>query len=430
MLMSNKKFTIDVIYTFAGQICVMLVLFGMNKYLSMVFQPELYTIYNIAYKSSGVLAMASVFCLGIAVPRYIALYVAQGKKERSAGLVQAAFFMMMVLICLLIGLYAFLPVNWGQLIFNTNEYDTLLGGIIIYGIGLSLTIFMFNFYRGIEDYKKYNGSQIIVQLFTFCISLSCSYDISLMMMVWGLGLSAFASIGLGIIYKQEYNRSIYNVFAGKKSDIGTNVFELLKFCLPRVPGEILLFSLSVIPLVILNEKLGTMATGGFVVALMINGAVTPLYGLTGTVLLPYVSRLLGETGSVASASSKINKLIFIYGISSLLIIAGVAVFANTVLWILFDSTYIVYADQVRLLIITVLPNSIYLLLRNPLDAASVVPFNTINLIVAFVILIGFLELGQTSVEYIMGFIAAYTYLGISSWGCWLYCKNRVSQHNG
>lgn len=425
--MSSNKFSADVMYTFAGQIVVIAVLFGMNKYLSIEFQPELYTIYNIAYKAAGPLAMGIVFCLGIAVPRYIALYMAKGEKERSADLVQTAFFLMLFLMLVVIGAYFILPVNWGRLIFGINAYDGLLWGIIVYGLGLALTTFMYSFYRGIEDYRKYNGSQIIVQLFILAIALGFSSNISSMMIIWGIGMSAFAIIGLERIYRQEFNSSLLLVSSGKIRSLWENLSELLRFCLPRVPGELVLFSFGVVPLIILNDKLGTMATGGFVVALIINGAVMPLYGLTGTVLLPYVSRLLGESGSVASASGKINKLLLVYIVSSLVIIAGVAFFADKILWILFDSNYMVYAAQVQLLIVTILPNSIYLLLRNPLDAASVVPYNTINLIVSFGILIGFLHFGTSYLEYIAGFLLSYSYLGLSSWLCWIYCSRRIGR---
>ncbi len=425
--MSRNKFSVDVMYTFAGQIVVMAVLFGMNKYLSIEFQPELYTIYNIAYKASGPLAMGIVFCLGIAVPRYIALYMAQGEKERSAYLVQTAFFLMLFLMLVVIGAYYILPFNWGRLIFGTNAYDGLLWGIIVYGIGLALTTFMYSFYRGIEDYRKYNASQIIVQLFILAIAFWFSSDISSMMIIWGIGMSTFAIIGLERIYRHEFNSSLLLISLGKIQSLWEILVELLRFCLPRVPGELVLFSFGVIPLIILNDKLGTMATGGFVVALIINGAVMPLYGLTGTVLLPYVSRLLGESGNMASASGKINKLMLVYIVSSLVIIAVVAFFADKILCILFDSSYVVYAAQVQLLIVTILPNSIYLLLRNPLDAASVVPYNTINLIVSFVILLGFLQFGTSYVAYISGFILAYSYLGFSSWLCWIYCSRRIGK---
>lgn len=425
--MSSNKFSVDVMYTFAGQIVVIAVLFGMNKYLSIEFQPELYTIYNIAYKAAGPLAMGIVFSLGIAVPRYIALYMARGEKECSAALVQTAFFLMLFLMLVVIIAYFILPFNWGRLIFGTNTYDGLLWGIIVYGIGLALTTFMYSFYRGIEDYRKYNGSQIIVQLFILAIALGFSSNISSMMTIWGVGMSTFAIVGLERMYRQEYNNSLLLISFGKIQSLWENLGELLQFCLPRVPGELVLFSFGVIPLIILNDKLGTMATGGFVVALIINGAVMPIYGLTGTVLLPYVSRLLGESGSVASASGKINKLLLVYFVSSLVIIVGVFLGADTILWILFDSNYMVYASQVQLLIFTVLPNSIYLLLRNPLDAASVIPFNTINLIVSFGILMGFLQFGTSYVAYISGFILAYSYLGLSSWLCWSYCSRRIGK---
>lgn len=424
----NKKLSLDVLFTFAGQICVMAVLFGMNKYLSMAFQPELYTVYNIAYKSASVLATALVFCLGIAVPRYIALYIAQGNKDRSARIVQVAFLLILVLVAISLVFFIYLPIEWGPVIFNTHAFDRLLWGIVVYGIGIALTTFMYSLYRGIEDYKLYNGSQIFIQLFTLLMAFILSDDILSMMVVWGIGLVMVAIIGIGKSFNRVFGYSIYSMGTSSVEDIFVELKELLCFCLPRVPGEVVLFSLNVFPLIILNEKLGALATGGFVVALIINGAVAPLYGLTGTVLLPYVSRLMGESGDVSAANSKINKLMLIYVLSSLVIIGGVYCFAEYIIWILFDNSYMVYAPQVKLIILAVLPNAIYLLLRNPLDAASVMPYNTINLIVAFGILMGVLYLGNTVDTYIGGFIGAYTYLGISSWMCWLYCSsNKVAQ---
>ena len=187
--------------------------------------------------------------------------------------------------------------------------------------------------------------------------------------------------------------------------------------MPRVTGECVLFAYTLLPLLIVTNKFGFEQSGYFSAAISINTMVTPLFSFVGVILLPEVSKCL-VNHKLKEAQRKIRLLMLIYIVLSILGILFVEMFPKFVVKILFQSEYEAAIPLIRITIISILPNSLYLLFRNPLDAISKIPYNTICLISSFIImLLGMLFANDIALcAYI--FMGAYCLLGIMSWIFW------------
>ena len=71
------------------------------------------------------------------------------------------------------------------------------------------------------------------------------------------------------------------------------------------------------------------------------------------------------------------------------------------------------------MIISILPNAFYLLLRNPLDGKSKFPYNTICLIISFIVYVALLLCAKTIMMCAFDTIIAYTVLGVLTLISWI-----------
>ncbi|HFU3699517.1 TPA: hypothetical protein ACGOZB_001455, partial [Streptococcus suis] len=75
-------------------------------------------------------------------------------------------------------------------------------------------------------------------------------------------------------------------------------------------------------------------------------------------------------------------------------------------------------------IISILPNAFYLLLRNPLDGLSKFPYNTICLIISFVIYLVLLISSKNIEQVAYSIVAAYSILGAMSLFFWIFALRK------
>ena len=172
----------------------------------------------------------------------------------------------------------------------------------------------------------------------------------------------------------------------KLVDLKDSMSELLPFGTTRLIGDFVLFSFNALPLIFSNSKFGIRQTAFFSVGIMIANMITPLFGFLGMVLLPYVSEQVAAENHKKIKSS-VNRLMGIYVVLSVIMTVFVIFFADFVIQLLFSVDYIESRDIVSVLIWTIVAQAVYLLLRNPIDAISKFPLNTINLILSFIVML-------------------------------------------
>ena len=78
---------------------------------------------------------------------------------------------------------------------------------------------------------------------------------------------------------------------------------------------------------------------------------------------------------MATANRLVNRLAITYIGTSLLFISVIYIFTELLTTLLFSSDYIVTKDLTRIMILSILPQAVYMLYRNTIDAVSVIPYN-------------------------------------------------------
>ncbi|WP_282140960.1 lipopolysaccharide biosynthesis protein [Cytobacillus oceanisediminis] len=420
-IMSNTKFGKDILITILGQVIVLLVAFGLNKILSIRLGAAGFGEYSIAKRTADVIAFSTLAGMGIAIPRYLAIYRQKGEKLKEARILISGLIIISLLSLVTLTLLISFKVPFARIIFGIDGYESYILPLLLYALTSTLTSFSYAYFRGIDSFYKFNLSQIIVQLSMLIVAFIFGGNIITLLYMWSLVAGLF---GITICLKLGTKYISYANLKSFKNDLKSYITELVSFSVPRIPGEFVLFAYTVVPLIIISYKLGVEASGYFSAAITINSMINPLFGFIGMVLLPLVSRSI-VSNQLLEVDNTIKLLGYIYLMFGILGIVFVEIFTSLVIDIMFSSDFQSALPIVRILIIAIVPNSLYLLLRNPIDAISKTPYNTFNLIISFTVLIISSFFSSSTTAFAWSFVFSYTLLGSLSVITWQMSKNKA-----
>jgi O-antigen/teichoic acid export membrane protein len=417
---SKSTFFKDVSYTIIGQLIVMVLMLVLNKVVSHYLTPADYTIFSIANKSASVLAFVMVFGLGIALPVYLARLRAQASKKQEAHFFFAGTLLMGCAIILVMTPVLVFKDALAYAIFNDRAHSSLIPPIVFFAISIALSTFVYSYFRGVDKFRTFNISQILFQSTSVIIVILCGASIANQLSLRGIVISLISLLIIGLIGVS------YRTVVRSFKLLNKTTRDIIGYCLPRVPGEIVLFSYTVFPLIIVNAKFGSVNAAAIATALVLNAFVSPLFQFIGLALSPYTSKKLasGESDDVGRKIKQLRVLYIGFSIVAVLFVFG---FTEFIIKVLFSDQYVQFVGIVRVLILSVVPYSLYLLLRNPLDAISKIPFNTFNLAISFSILMLITFLSPNLYVCATAFPVAYLVLGVLSevsWA-WRFRKSRV-----
>lgn len=422
---SGRDFFRDVSYTVVGQSIVMILMLLMNKIISHYFSPAEYTIFSIANRSAGVLAMLMLFSLGIALPAYLAKLRTKHNLGEEANLFYSSIFMMALAIVAVSLPTLFFRNYLASLIFNDQRHAYLILPMLIFAISITLSSFVYSYFRGVDRFRTYNIVQIVAQLASVLIVIFSGANLMLQLTLRGTVIGLISAATIFYLAKYTYKHIVLHAQKTKKYSK-----ELAVYCLPRVPGELFLFAYGVVPLIIINTRFGSKNSAAFATALVLNAFMTPVFQFIGLALLPYASKNLAN-GKIDGVLKKIRQLTALYMVASLVSVIILFIFTGTIIGLLFNQAYVQFAGTVRIVSLSVIPYALYLLLRNPLDAISRIPFNTINLAISFIFLNVFLLFSSSLLLCSIAFPVSYAILGILSEAAWWRCirTKRIELNN-
>ena len=206
------------------------------------------------------------------------------------------------------------------------------------------------------------------------------------------------------------------------ANVKTELKTIVKYSSGRLLADFFLFSLSAFPLIYISNTQGLQSTAYYSVGITFVTMVTPLYSFMGIILLPYVSESIANR-ELHQANHFVNKLAAGYIASALFITAVIYVFVRFLTLFFFSESYLVTTDLSRIMILSILPQSLYLLYRNPIDAVSVIPYNTIILGICLIALVLAFYLSTTITQMAWAYLAISVLQGVLSWATWHLIKN-------
>lgn len=415
--MKDDSFYGDLMITFAGQMIVMLLGFLLNKLISNQYDVLHFGLYNLIRRTIIVLSFVMLMAMGIAIPKY----VAEAKAKDDRRLLESYFLSglsIIIMLSIILTLVMWLGRDSvAQLIFNDKSLSIYIFPMCLYAFSNCLLVFLFSVYRGLNNFIRYSVINIAMQLLLIIAVVLLPSNLFLLYNVWGYLFLLYAIVELFIIILSQQIS-----FRGFWKKLFT-LKELLNYSWPRVPGEFVLFAYNLIPLIIVSYQFGKEQVGYFSVALSITSMITPLFSLVGTILLPLVSRSQYD-GTKESVNKKIKLLSYIYLLLGMFSIIFIMLWGSSLITLLFSPDYITSLPLVKIIILSILPQSMYLLLRNPIDAKSTFPYNTIVLLISFIIYILLLLVSSSIEVAAWATVFSYVVLGILSSLVWFKLKKQ------
>lgn len=413
--------TKDFIITVLGQVIVVVISFLVNKILSNYVSTDEFGIYNIAKRFTDVLTYIILLAMGIAVPKYLAEYKSK-KDEAGVYLYWVASLILVLGTTLIVGIVvAFARVPIMKWMFGVGGYEKYALVSLLYALGSSLATLISSYCRGVGYFYRYNIIQIAVQILFFVVVLICSSNAFYILLFAGLAyLVADAAV---LIYYFVKKRKLVVQYKSPKHYLKP-LKELTIYGLPRVPGEFVLFAYNLVPLVIISNKFDLTQSAFFSASLSVNSTITSAFGFIGIILLPAVSSAIA-TRKFDKVDKNITFLAILYVIVSALGILFIYFCGEWVIKLLYSEEYIPAVAMLAITSIAILPRSMFLLLRNPIDAVTKIPFNTINLAISFAVTCLGMALANSIELCAWVYVIGYGVLALFSLGTWLFCRRRV-----
>ena len=366
----------DVVWTFAMQMLIMLCSFAINKLLANRLSIDDFGQYNVIKRSVQVVSFVMLAGVGIALPRYIPLYRNSTPPRPIAPLMGASFiYILGVTLVVLLACMAFSQ-QMQDLVIGRHDSMPLLVVALAYAFMLAMAQYVFAYYRGIGDFRWYNSTQLALQAaiilpLILLPVLSVSTVFAAWLVVTVLLVALFMGRELWLFFRRGGS------FASD-TPLSTHLATIIKYSSGRLVADFFQFSLAAFPLIYINQQLGLQATAYFSVGIFFVTIITPLFSFMGIILLPYVSQAIARH-ELQTANRVIKRLARIYLAAAAGFILMLYVFTEFLTRLFFTDSYIVTAALTRIMILAILPQSLYMLYRNTIDAVSIVPYNAIIL---------------------------------------------------
>lgn len=419
----------DIVWTFSLQILIMLCSFAINKLLANRLSIDDFGQYNVIKRSVQVLSFVMLAGVGIALPRYIPLYRNSTPPRRIAPLLTAS----MIYIT-----GVSLVVFFVCILFSTQMQDVVIGQggnmdlllvALAYAFILALAQYVFAYYRGIGHFKWFNGSQLAMQLAIILplvllpvltvSNVFISWLIITILLVVFFFIKEVKSKWEEIReYLQPQNRSLTSQLLPLNSHLKT----IIRYSSGRLVADFFQFSLSAFPLIYISNTQGLQMTAYFSVGIFFVTMVTPIFSFMGIILLPYVSQSIVRH-EMAAANRLVSRLSLTYVGASLFFIGFFYLFTKFLTTLLFTSDYLVATDLTRIMILSILPQAVYMLYRNTIDAVSVIPYNAIILGICILAMVISFSLSTALTQFAWAYLGVSVLQGLLSWIIWKTIKN-------
>lgn len=305
----------------------------------------------------------------------------------------------------LIGFVFAKPLAW--MLFDDHGRADLVPPIGIMTVGIALHGVAYGYLRGRASIVMANALQLAVLAVGPCLAFLLFTEMPAVL--WFTALSWTIAPLLSVLP---------DMLAGSAGPISRERGELLRYGLPRVPGDVALGALLTIPgyVALRTYGLGLSGEVGFGATLL--NIAAAVFSPVALLLLPAASAQLarGDHGGLAKRVTSMSGLILA---ASIALTVGFELLAAPALRIYLGEAGEAYVPMSRLIFIGALPFAYFNGMRSLLDAYFRTPRNGINLSKSFVLLLlgSAFHLLVPTPWYTMGIVlvVALTYLGLVTW---------------
>jgi O-antigen/teichoic acid export membrane protein len=368
---------VQLAWTMLTEMLVMISSILLLKLAASLLGPLGFGEYALSRRAINLLYLPLVLGLGIAAPRYIAIVRAGALPEYAqSSFVIATLSAGLIPVFAVVLLLNLAPASAAVLLFGTGSLAHLVPPSTAALAGAAMHGMAYAIYRG-QLRMAYANT---LQLLNFAI-------VPVTVFAFADRGAAFVLLATGIAWVTFSGLALLHVLISERTDwrgivsLRQHLRVLLRFGVPRVPGEFALVGLFAIPALIAVRAHGVVVAGQFSAAMSILTIVAGVFAPVGLVILPRVSAQ-AATGDLAG----VRRLVLRILVGGILLAAG-GVLAGEMLLPFFVRWY--FGDAFtpaipvfRACLLGAIPYAAYVLMRNILDALDVKAINSRNLIVS------------------------------------------------
>ncbi len=327
--------------------------------------------------------------------------------EQKRGYLRGAFtwVLPMGIVAIVLSFLLAEPLAWT--LFGTEASSSLVPPLALMIVGIAMHGVAYGYLRGKPAIGAANFVQLSVLALIPCTAFLVWTDMATVLWATGIGWVAVPLFSI-----------LPSLLAPRKEKMRRERSELLRYGLPRVPGDVALGALLTVPGYVALRTYGLDVSGevGFGATLL--NLASAVFSPVALLLLPAAAGRLAA-GDHAGLERNIGRLFRLVLLGSLAITMGFELLAKPLLSLYLGPTGEAYLPMARIIFIGALPFAFFNGMRSVLDAFFHTPRNGVNLIKAF----GLLLLGSAvhlivpTPWYTMGVVTvlAMYYLGWLTW---------------
>lgn len=370
-------------------------------------------VYVIARRTVAFLFPVVLMGAMVGITRFVAM---SSSPESARRYLRGAFSVvapMGILVCV-VGFVAARPLAW--MLFDDPASHALVPPIGVFTFGMAAHGVAYGYLRGRGRIIQANLLQLLVLAIGPCMAFVLFSDMA--GVLWATGLSCLLPPLLFVA------PDLLRPSGPAARERG----EVLRYGLPRVPGDVALGALLTVPGYIALRTHGLDLSGevGFGATLLNIAAAA--FSPVALLLLPAAATKLarGEYGDLSQRVARMSRLVLL---ASVALTLGFELLATPLLRIYLGATGDAYVPMARLIFLGALPFAYFNGMRSLLDAYFRTPRNGINLSKSFVLLLigGAVHLIIPTPWYTMPVVllVALAYLGLATWSDARYVQGEL-----
>ena len=397
---------VQLAWTVVAEILVTLCGIFLLKLAASMLGPVGFGEYALGRRVVGLLYLPLIMGLGIAAPRYIAIARGGLLKEYAessfafatltAGLLPA---LVVVLVMNLV------PSLASRLIFGSAALTHMIAPASIALAGITLHTMVYAIYRGRSEMGFANTLQLanlgIVPIGAFVLGQRTAQAV-----LATTGIAWLVISGIALLHVLYVERNNWHGSASVRQHLAV----LLRFGLPRVPGEFAMVGLFTIPSLIAVRTQGIVIAGQLSAAMSLLTIASGSFAPVGLVILPRASAQ-AAAGDIAG----VRRLVLRILVGGVLlatggVLAGELLIPPFIHWY-FGPAFEAAIPVFRTCLLGAIPYVVYVLMRSILDALDVRPINARNLMIALSVLVVFCLIRSSIIWMAWSLIVSLTLLG-------------------
>lgn len=375
--------------TFTIEMSVFISQLSVYKLASRFLGKEGFSEYAVARRIIAVICPLALLGLMVALPRFIAHSREDGGSNGRVGYLGAALCCVVVTTGTILGLSILLPGRLAVLFVGDRNFAQLVFPLSVTIVGLTFHTIMYAFFRGNLAMRWANTLQFInLGLVPPLIFIVQRHNVRAIL--FELGTVMFFVAGVTMFATAPWREVMFIRW--------WRVKELLRYGLQRLPGDLALLGLFILPVTITAHSSGVQQAGlvafGMVFLTIVSAMINPL----GLILLPKASLMFdaGKSGELQDHLVRLVKVVVaLTGVISIVL----GLLTNPLIRIYLGPEFSPAVSVVRLVLLSTVPYSLFLLLSHVIDAFH---RNSVT----------------AGIE-----ITAFLVASLGSWTAWVYFRN-------